>query len=66
MVTSCCCKTQQAIHAEAAATRDLLQNTKIDDLRDRLECSRRDNYRHQSNESIRINIENVLRNRNVS
>lgn len=41
-MAACCCETRQAIHAEGEATRALIQQNTIQDLRDRLEEKDRD------------------------
>jgi hypothetical protein len=56
------CDMKTAVHGDGEATRNLIQKTEIDRLREALECSRREHDRGQSDNSTRIHIENTLRN----
>lgn len=64
-MAECCCEIKSAVHGEGEKTRDTFQNDKIAELRDKLDCSRRDHDRERANSGIRIDIENILRNRVV-
>ena len=61
-MAECCCHTKEAIHAEGERTRTLIEKNEIDRLREALEMARRDGDHYRSNEAVRVNIENVLRN----
>ncbi len=59
-IASCCCDLKTAIHAEGEATRGLIQSNTIQDLRDRLEQSQRENLANTLVSSNQAQTQNLI------
>lgn len=59
-LANCCCDLKTAIHAEGEATRGLIQANTIQDLRDRLEQSQRENLTNTLVSSNQLQIQNLI------
>jgi hypothetical protein len=63
-MAECCCEVKETVKEEGDRTRSLITQNIIDGLREKLEHSQRQCQNHEHGESVRINIENTLRNQN--
>lgn len=59
-IANCCCDLKTAIHAEGEATRGLIQANTIQDLRDRLEQSQRENLANTLVSSNQAQTQNLI------
>lgn len=59
-LANCCCDLKTAIHAEGEATRGLIQANTIQDLRDRLEQSQRENLTNTLVSSNQLQTQNLI------
>lgn len=59
-LANCCCDLKTAIHAEGEATRGLIQANTIQDLRDRLEQSQRENLANTLVSSNQVQTQNLI------